>query len=137
MQVSRSDFEMVKEMDEYPDLSYLGEFSDTPEENAIDHRARSGERNALRYFNPATEYGELDYERMMAYKMGHWYMVHVAAKVTVKIPFGDGYILHTVESPGLWGVESDSDDDYVHEIFKEESRTLEQMLTKMGMEVID
>src|SRR5437762_7739743 len=54
-------------LDENPDLSFYGEYGNScTANNCIDRQAR-GDRHSnyeYRYFNPATEYGELDYERM-------------------------------------------------------------------------
>lgn len=40
-----------------------------------------------------------------------------------------------IESPGLWGIESDSDSSYIDEVFVEECRTLEGMLTELGVRI--
>lgn len=102
--------------DQTPDLSWIGEFSDTPEKGAIDHHATDNwlERSyrGERYFNPATENGELDYKRMLAYAHGEWTMIGIIVKV-----FREGIELG---SASLWGIESDSGADYFNELVTEE-----------------
>ena len=70
------------------------------------------------------------------YHRGHGHMLGIGAKVDLKIRNGDYFILQTIRSPMLWGIESDSDEDYFDEIYQEECQTLEQMLTEMGMTIV-
>jgi hypothetical protein len=102
--VSRSSFERVSMVDENPDLSYLGEYSSRPETVHIDREER-----------------------------GDWHMVGIRARVTLELPTSQGgTIEHTVESPGVWGVESDSDKAYIDEIFAEECSVLAEMIEALG-----
>ncbi len=148
--VNRSDFRMITRTDENPDLSHLGEYAALPGEEGrtIDRLKRGGVgRGEYRYFvasmsgeetgNPASV--EQDFTRMEDYNRGNWYMTGIAASVTLRIPQGDGgFILHTVETPGLWGIESDSDEAYVQEVFREECSTLVKMIQQLaGIELVD
>jgi len=153
--VRRQDFKRVQVQDESPNLSDLGQYADTPGEGAIDRqveayaRGEQLERGEYRYFNP-TLTGEQtgnpdspreDYQRMEAYERGEWCVWGIRASVTVKIPIGGtsagGHIRHVVESPGLWGIESDSDESCFDEVFGEESDTLARMLRELGVKVVD
>lgn len=141
MKVNASDIKMVKVEDYDPDLSYLGTWSDTPKEGAIDHKARTGDRNAYRYFNPENpEYAEQEYKRAMDFENG-WLMCYgVKAEIILNIPapYGENHwIIQAINSPGLWGIESDSDDSYFEEVFEQEKRTLIHMLEAMGIEVVE
>ncbi len=81
-----------------------------------------------------------DYERMTDYNRGEWCMNGVRAKVELRIPDKwnkNTFILQTIESPGLWGIESDGEDGYEDEVFKDECATLEHMLTELGVEITD
>jgi len=40
------------------------------------------------------------------------------------------------ESPGLWGVESDSGNDYFDSVFREKSNILADMLSELGVKVV-
>jgi hypothetical protein len=55
--------------------------------------------------------------------------------VELKIPYGKGHILQKIESPGLWGIESDSGDDYLKSVFQEESEILADMLKELEVKV--
>jgi hypothetical protein len=124
--------------DETPDTSFIGEFSATPEEGAIDHFATDNwlERSyrGERYFNPANyalsyyrdeeklpldeakakadEQAQEDYERMIDYAHGGWTMVGVIVKV-----FREGIELG---SDSIWGTESDAGGEYFEELVREQ-----------------
>jgi hypothetical protein len=167
--------------DNDPDLSYLGEYSDSPGEHAIevfgpepgdtaacaecgepitfvvsawghdtgsevadiatdqDHDAepdadfepRSYQAGKYRYFNPANpEYARADFERMERYNNDGWGMVGVYAQANITV----AGIIQTVQSGGLWGIESDSDESYFTEIGKEELSQLVTVLEELGFE---
>ena len=103
--------------DEDADTSWLGEFSDSPQEGAIDHHATDtwlarGWRGP-RYFNPVNpECGQEDYERLVAMYQGHWSMVGLTVTV-----YREGVELGAAS---LWGIESDSGHDYFCETIAEE-----------------
>lgn len=135
--VDPDDIEMVKIDDHDPDTSWIGEFSDTPEEGAIPHPPGINNPRIYNYFNPATEYGDQDYERFMQIERGDVWFYGVRAQVTFLIPtqWANNFIIETLDSPGLWGVESDSGDDYFEEIFQEEKGQLIHVLESMGVKV--
>jgi len=67
-------------LDDCPDLSYLGKFSDTPEEGAILHAPEDS--RTFKYFNPENpEYAKEDYKRMLAYERGEWYFTLISVTV--------------------------------------------------------
>jgi len=68
-----------------------------------------------------------------AYVRGVWHMVGVIARAVVSVPIGGGsFATYTLESPGLWGVESDSGEEYLNEIFEEEKRALLAAMHEIG-----
>jgi len=160
MKVKRSDFTKVVEVDECPDISFLGEYADAPAPwNICRHCGEyvaliEGEHNCPHYsreFNfvkpyavgekegtdTYIKYGRQDFERLEAMQRGEWQFLGVMARVTVRIPMRDGaYISHTVESPGIWGIESDCQES-IDEAFEGEKATLETMLVALGIEVED
>ena len=139
MKVNRSDFERVEEYDEFPDLSWL---------ETDYHFGNDGElviEESCRYSqDDVGEYGtrqvltwiEEDHNRLARYGT-HWWMIGIRARIKLEIPMGDHWINHTVETPGLWGIESDSGEDYFEEVFCNECQVLERMLEKMGIEVVE
>jgi hypothetical protein len=73
--------------------------------------------------------------RLEEFQRGGFNFVAVRAAVDLRIPHGMGYIRHRIESPGLWGIESDSGEDYLDSVFQEESATLADMLAELGVKV--
>jgi hypothetical protein len=121
-------------IDEQPDLTNLGNYSNTNQPGAI-FRANAGTRE-FRYFIPAMT-GEQtgnpdsprqDFERMEAYNRGDWQSLGVFAEAIVSYP--DSPNCRRTErftSSGLWGVESDSG-DYIAEVEKEQLAELKDHL---------
>ena len=100
--------------DETPDTSWIGEFSDKPGDNAVDHHATDnwlGRDRGPRWFNPATEHAALDYARLLAYYQDEWSMVGIAVTASREgVALGSG---------SLWGIESDSGDGFFRETAEE------------------
>jgi hypothetical protein len=133
-------------MDTDPDLSHLGRYSDEPGPDCIDRQARGDMgRNEFRYFipgNTAEETGspdspQHDYERMETYNRGHWYMLGIRARAVIRIPMGSDAIVHVIESPGIWGVESDGGEEYQYEIEADQLHELKTMLEALGIDTGD
>ncbi len=124
--------------DDDPDLSYLGEYSETAGPNAIDRQERGDRsRGTYRYFNPAMspkdtgnpDSVEQDYQRMESYNRGDWQAIGI--RVTAEVVIGG--VLQTITSAGLRGVESDSSDKYLDEIAAEQLDELRGILAEMGV----
>src|SRR4051812_18378841 len=104
------------EPDESPDLSWIGEYSNTPKEGAIE-TGRSG--RYYKYFNPANpEYGQQEFELMEKYERGDICSMGCWAEAEVSHPIEPkGHRrLETLSSAGLWGIESDSDKASLKEV---------------------
>ena len=112
MTVRAADIERVEEFDPHPDLSWL-------------------EPDA----NPAA--AEANAERLTAYRAGGWRCIGIRARATFLIGLGRAAMIQTVESPGLWGIESDSDPDYLDEVFAEETQTLRGILGELNVTVVE
>jgi hypothetical protein len=68
-------------------------------------------------------------DRKEAYRRGDFSFVGVRAEAEVVV---DG-IVQNITSGGLWGVESDSGDEYIKEIAGEEYNDLRQILKTLGV----
>lgn len=119
--------------EENPDLSFLGEVSDTPGPNAID-RFKAGKedlrpRDDYRYFNPATEYTELDYKEFVDYGVT-WEEYYVKAEAIVQI---DGKVTR-VDSSGLGGVGKNENEGNAafNEYWDDERADLADKLKQVG-----
>lgn len=126
--------------DESPDLSWIGEYGNSPKSPAAIDREERGERGhgEYRYFNPqltGEETGnpqspEQDYERMEAYSRGEWCMLGIIAEAEVQFT---ATTVQTISSGGLWGIESDGGADYFTEVEEEQLSALADELAAMGI----
>ena len=63
-------------------------------------------------------------DRMDAWKRDEWHYVGVICRATFHVPVGgNSFAVYTLESPGLWGVESDAG-DYLTSVFEEQKTEL-------------
>jgi hypothetical protein len=103
-------------------------------------------RNEYRFFNANVEnykgespadirkYVRQDYERMERLHRGDWGYISIRAEAEVCIPSGagDAGIVQEITSGGLYGIESDSDKDYLASIEGEELGELRKQLYTLG-----
>ncbi len=128
------------ELDEAYDL--VGELIDTVDECDCNERGDM-RRNEYRYFNPNHEnykgepeadirkYCRQDYERVESYNAGNFYFLGIRAEA--KVIGGDqGRIEQLLTSGGLWGIESDSDKEYLESIQADELADLKTELLALG-----
>lgn len=186
------------EVDEYPDTSWLGEYTDKPERwNIIrstgEYVDKVWRRDALlykivdeiercedeikdistkrtvkrlarlnywlkkvqdsgnnelpehsreyRYFKPYgggepegsklyQQYGLQDFNRMESLSNGHWNFIGIIAKAEIQL--ADSDIIQTIRSGGLWGIESDSGNEYIEQVEREQLEELAFELEKIG-----
>ena len=131
----RSKIELIKVkaiVVEDPDLFYLGKYSNTPKEGAIE----VNRKGYYKYFNPACrEYADLDYERMKGYNNGDWCMIGIIAEAEVSYKIGNYSRLEFFSSSGIWDIESDSDKDYLNELKEEELIDLKAHLEQFNVDI--
>ena len=80
------------------------------------------------------DYRADDEARLKAWRYGEWHFVGIRAWATIKIPHGsnpDCRITSQLLSPGLWGIESDSGDEYFEEVYRDERTLLIDMLQSL------
>lgn len=90
----------------------------------------------LSYLEPQSWMGAEDKEandaRMDAYNRGDWHMIGIRAVAHIHVyNVSGGYTMYELTSPGLWGIESDSDESYLQEVFKEECSQLQADIVAM------
>ena len=87
--------------------------------------------------DPDTSWLEQDewQDRLEAYRNGDFYFVGVYAEARVRFetPQGGWTQGSYVRTPGLWGIESDSDESYIAEVGKEEQDELNDMLEALNV----
>lgn len=143
--------------DDDADTSYLGTFDNSAQtEFAINHRERiKTDDRVYEWFNPQTvepfdpkadwipvdvtdkrtywrdamkKNAEADYARMVSYNNEEWHYIGIVAEAELEICG----TIQTLSSAGLWGTESDSDEDYLKSIESEELGQLREILTGAG-----
>ena len=112
-------------VDEYPDLSYLEqEYKDcTPKENK--------------------KYQARDKARLDAFNNGDWYAMGIRAEADILVPLEllgyvgakRNYQIVSVNSGGLWGIESDSDKQYIKDEEASQIEELKKLLKVLNVEV--
>lgn len=71
--------------------------------------------------------------RMAAWEADDWHYMGLRCRAIIHIPIGHGsFRVLTIESAGLWGIESDCGDDYVRQVFGDERETLLAELRTLG-----
>lgn len=144
-----------KEVDDYPDTSFIGEYTDLEEPWTISRRhgeylenLTEDERQEIpqggreyRFFKPYAggepegsadfqKYGKQDFERMETLNRGDFDFLGIWAEALIKLTESD--LTQTISSGGLWGIESDSPEDYLREIEKAELDGLRRELLAVG-----
>lgn len=74
-------------------------------------------------------YGKQDFERMESLNNGNWCFIGIIAKAEIRTKNGTS---QTITSGGLWGIESDSGEDYLGQVGKEQLEGLRQELKSLG-----
>jgi len=113
----------------------LGEFfEDLPEGTEIPKRMGLG-RGFLPYAGGLTtddpDYktcGKQDFARMESLNNGEWGYIGVKASARIEV---SGVILE-ITSGGVWGIESDSGEDFIQEIEREQLSGLKGILQELG-----
>ena len=112
MTVRAADIDRIEEPDPHPDLSWLD-----PDANPADAEANA--------------------ERLAAYRAGEWRCIGIRARAAFLIDLGQAALIQIVESPGLWGIESDSCPEYLDQVFAEEAQTLRGILAQLNVTVVE
>lgn len=67
-------------------------------------------------------------DRLAAFNEGQFGFCAVRVEADLYVPHGSGFIVQPVMSPGLWGIEDDSGDDYLREVAADQYVELRHML---------
>lgn len=75
--------------------------------------------------------------RMDAWERDEWEYVGTIARAHIAVPIGGGsFVTFTIDSAGLWGTESDSEESYLESIFEDEKASLTGQLEALGRHVL-
>jgi len=133
-----------KAIDDNPDTSYLGEYSNHRAKFSFDREFLGDmNRGEYQYFNPYPDplkgktqkekkemyiWAKHNYERMESLNNGNWCYIGIIAEAEINI----NGVIQRITSGGLNGIESDSGRDYIEEIEKEELNSLKDQLRDLG-----
>jgi hypothetical protein len=76
-----------------------------------------------------------DADRIAAWNRGEWGFIGIRARAIVAVVRNGSGTYYTLDSAGLWGIEEDSTEDYLEEVFQEQRNELEadlKALAQMG-----
>ena len=88
----------------------------------------------LDYLFQDQAYRAQDEARLAAWRRDEWHFLGIHARALIKIPYGanpESWITAELMSPGLWGIESDSGEDYLRQVYQEEREILTAMLASL------
>lgn len=88
----------------------------------------------LGYLFQDPDYREEDEARLKAWRDDEWHFIGIRARAIINIPYGTNprcWITSELLSPGLWGIESDSRDNYFEQVYQEERQILLEILTNL------
>lgn len=72
-----------------------------------------------------------DIDRRKAYARGDWSYIGIRAQARCMIVRNGTGTFFNIDSPGIWGVESDSGEEYLAELYREECAELKAMFAAM------
>lgn len=115
----------VRKIDESPDLDWIGTFSNTSEEGAINHHERNGvSHNTYKWFNPANpEYAEQEYADMMRIVRGNTSFYGISTEAVIYL----SGVRQVITSGGLWGCEHDGSKASEAHFKEEEKQQLDEL----------
>lgn len=118
---------VIRQYDQYPDLSYLEQ-----------------DYNDVTDIKEREKYLQQDKERLESYYNDNWFMMGIYAKTTIHIPLGligysmtNDFLMIQIKSGGIWGIESDSDDDYIKSEIDSQIEEIKKILKVLNVEISD
>lgn len=76
------------------------------------------------YLYQDPDYKEEDDARLATWRSGEWHFIGIRAVATIEVTSNGTSIVHKLTSAGLWGIESDSGEDYLNEVYHDECQAL-------------
>lgn len=137
--------EVKRIVDENPDMSFL---ETTPEyhygkdgSNWVCVSEEDRQRIIAQYgsiWNACVEYAKQDREHLDTYNRGIWEMIGIRAVAVIHIPINDNTVkIQTIDSGGVFGIESDSGDSYIQDIGREQIAEVKNYLRVLCVDGVD
>jgi hypothetical protein len=147
---------ILHDYDDNSDTSFFGECSDVVKPGCIirssrmfiedlpddEHLPEKGRE--YRFFHPSDsgetvgsdnyrKYALQNYDRMEQLNNGYFHYIGISAEAKVLTSYdGKNWLINTLSSGGLWGIESDSDSEYINEVQSEQLSELKDVLIEYG-----
>ena len=140
--------EIKRIVDENPDLSFLETTAESHygiDGSNWEHISEDDKQKAIIQYgsiwNACEEYAKQDEKRLNDYDRGIYDMIGIVAVATIHIPTDNGsdksVKIQTIDSGGLWGIESDCDKKYMDDIGREQIDEVKKYLRILCVEDID
>ena len=102
-----------------------------------DHVSKEKKREVIKKYGSLKKadytYALADYERMEQLNNGYFNFIGISAKSEVLTSYnGKDWLINTLSSGGLWGIESDSSSEYISEVQSEQLAELKDVLIEYG-----
>jgi hypothetical protein len=107
-------------------------YCDTKREDGVYVRYEKVEQYDDLSGNPKLVIPGIPRERLRAFQGNEWHFIGVRAKAIVEVVQAQTAVRYEFLSPGLWGVESDSDEEYLKSVFEDECEILKNDLALIG-----
>lgn len=119
------------------DLSWIGEFGNAIPDGKFGVK-HDGDRHSYPYFISCNaenkKQAQQDYERIMQFENGNVGALGIKATAEIRTSDnGKDWLCNHVSSSGLWGIESDSGEEYLREIEDEQVAELRSVLNQLGI----
>lgn len=132
-------------VDDNPDLSFLEttpEYHHGKDGSSWGHVSEEDRQRIIAQYgsiwNACVEYAKQDKERLDAYNRCVWEMIGIRAVAIVHIPIDDNTVkIQTIDSGGLFGIESDSGDSYIQDIGREQIAEVKNYLRILCVDGVD
>ncbi len=125
----------IKHLDDYDaDLSYLETKFDEDKQEIISSMRYTNEDIKTQGWAQIKCWIDEDQARLQEFYSGGLGCIGIKAKTLIYIPKGsDTYLMQEIASGGLWGIESDSDDQSIKEIEDSQLADLKDTLDQLGI----
>lgn len=123
--------------DDSPDLSWLKDTQDETKwgKGWTQENIKKIIKQYGTAYNADKHYAMEDKKRLESYGES-WYMIGIDAVAEIAVPTGfNTTITQHINSGGLWGIESDSGEEYIREVENEQVSELKSILKKMKIKI--
>lgn len=129
-----TEIRIIHQLDEIPETSYLDSKYDGDTQTIVSSCQYTNDTIKQYGFERVKEWIDEDHKRLLNYG-NTWWCIGIQAVAKIHIldnPMAGHHIVIPVTTPGLWGIESDSDKSYLDDVGNSELITLKEILMELG-----